>query len=138
MAALVRGTITCLKPDKNSQLFAIVRLGNGISVFVPPKLLRHPDVKNVHIRMVLYLNHGGGRRPKATHVQLNNVPVAAASETGVAWESWQTGSKQIMLPDTVPGSCHDGIDLGCATCGAPIARGGDIHKVKGPRCVEHV
>ena len=130
--ALVRGTITCIKPDRNGKMFGFVCLGNGTSVFVPPQLFASLEAKGSRRGTIVYLTYSkSGKGAKATHVQLDNKVYTASKTRGVAWGAWQTGAQQIMLPDTVPGSCHDGISLGCAKCGATIASSGDIYKSKG-------
>jgi hypothetical protein len=48
----------------------------------------------------------------------------------VQWDDWQVGPTQVPIPDTCPGSEHDGISFACFKCGASIVEGHQIHKVK--------
>ena len=52
------------------------------------------------------------------------------SATEVSWAEWQTGEGQVRLPDTVPGSSHEGISLHCFRCGQCVVREKQIWKVK--------
>ncbi|GMI36594.1 hypothetical protein TrCOL_g970 [Triparma columacea] len=52
---------------------------------------------------------------------------------GVAWQPWQSGKKCLALdlPDTVPGSEHEGISLACWKCGEVVVKPDQIHLIKG-------
>eukprot|EP00038_Savillea_parva_P030230 m.76445 g.76445 ORF g.76445 m.76445 type:complete len:702 (-) comp9062_c0_seq1:278-2383(-) len=51
-------------------------------------------------------------------------------ETRVAHEGWQDGDEFIAVPDTMPGSPHDGIEFECWTCGHAKVHHDQIHRVK--------
>lgn len=50
----------------------------------------------------------------------------------VSWAPWQDGRKNLVqsIPDTAPGSDHDGIEFGCWRCGNNILQPEAIHRIK--------
>ncbi|GMH87984.1 hypothetical protein TrST_g12273 [Triparma strigata] len=51
---------------------------------------------------------------------------------GVVWKPWQAGKEclALNLPDTVPGSEHEGICLACWRCGKTVIKPDHIHLIK--------
>lgn len=53
-------------------------------------------------------------------------------ESQVSWAPWQDGKQNLVqtIPDTAPGSDHDGIGFACWHCGNDIVSSEHIHRIK--------
>eukprot|EP01047_Picozoa_sp_COSAG01_P037752 COSAG01_NODE_3021_length_6710_cov_7.304644_3_plen_336_part_00 len=54
-------------------------------------------------------------------------------KSNVSWAQWQVGTNNLVqsIPDTAPGSDHDGIAFACWRCGNEVTSSEGIHRIKG-------
>lgn len=57
--------------------------------------------------------------------------IVPKEKSNVRWENWQIGNDQIKIPNTFPGSDHDGLTFACFKCGEVVCEDSDIWKIKG-------
>ena len=67
---------------------------------------------------------------KVRHGEKGFSALPPPTHSTVPWEPWQVGKDQLRLPDTIPGTSHNGIGFDCFKCGAHVIKD-DIWKIKG-------
>ena len=99
--------------------FAFAETAKGVSIFIPPDVREALEISR----------HGQRVQLKVKRGEKGWAALMPPSTSSVSWEDWQVGEKQVVIPDTQPGSLHT-ISFACWRCGETLAEADEIFKFK--------